>query len=208
MYISYINPSFFIVCRREEELITAKKNRFKILSRANTIYRKCECCDRVRDLYFKMCVYDAEHGKFLVGTIDLCKNCGVAAGISALSFHKTKINSKEKLPTQEHFGNTIGTLPNKGGTSSTYLTSGLNKYKTALKFKDTPYIMGNVSQFSKPEDKIASRITSTLSSNSTAPILLTRTYKLNKKYTKNYRHYVTVSGYKTKDKKVRLIDRS
>lgn len=76
MYISYINPSFFIVCRREEELITAKKNRFKILSRANTIYRKCECCDRVRDLYFKMCVYDAEHGKFLVGTIDLCKNCG------------------------------------------------------------------------------------------------------------------------------------
>lgn len=163
-------------------------------------------CDRVRDLYFKMCVYDAEHGKFLVGTIDLYKNCGVAAGISALSFHKTKINSKEKLPTQEHFGNTIGTLPNKGGTSSTYLTSGLNKYKTALKFKDTPYIMGNVSQFSKPEDKIASRITSTLSSNSTAPILLTRTYKLNKKYTKNYRHYVTVSGYKTKDKKVRLID--
>lgn len=132
--------------------------------------------------------------------------CGVAAGISALSFHKTKSKSSEKLPTQKHFGNTVGTLPNKGGTSSTYLTAGLNKYKTVFKFKNTPYIMGNVAQFSRPEDKISSRIKSTLSSESTAPILLTRTYKLTPRYTKNYRHYVTVSGYNTKNKKIRLVD--
>lgn len=51
-------------------------NRFTITTLANTIYKKCECCNRVRDIFFKMDVKDAKTGQMLVGDFDLCKSCG------------------------------------------------------------------------------------------------------------------------------------
>lgn len=52
-------------------------NRYlKISTLAHTIYKKCECCNRVRDIFFKMRVKDAKTGNLLVGDFDLCKTCG------------------------------------------------------------------------------------------------------------------------------------
>lgn len=48
----------------------------RITTLAHTIYKKCECCNRVRDIFFKMMVKDAETGNLLVGDFDLCKSCG------------------------------------------------------------------------------------------------------------------------------------
>lgn len=132
--------------------------------------------------------------------------CGVASGVQALSFHKSKSGSKEKLPTQKHFGNTIGVLPKGAGTSSTKLANGLNQYKHVYKFKDTPYIVGNIAQFDKPETKLKSRVRDTLSGKKTAPILLLRTDFLKNYEGKEFRHYVTVSGYDETKNKMRLVD--
>lgn len=51
-------------------------NSLGITTLAHTVYKKCECCNRVRDIYFKMTVKDAKTGTFLVGDFDLCKSCG------------------------------------------------------------------------------------------------------------------------------------
>ncbi|KRM29843.1 hypothetical protein [Limosilactobacillus panis] len=45
-------------------------------SYAQTVYRKCECCKRVRDIYFRLNVKDAKTGEMLVGSLELCKDCG------------------------------------------------------------------------------------------------------------------------------------
>ena len=57
-----------------------KKSRLKIISLAHTIYKKCECCDRVKDIYFQMLVYDSASGSFLYGNFLLCKTCGENLG--------------------------------------------------------------------------------------------------------------------------------
>lgn len=132
--------------------------------------------------------------------------CGVASGIQALSFHKKKSNSKDKLPTQKHFGVTIGVLANKGGTSSTKLRNGLNQYKHVYKFSKTPYIVGNISQFKNPAKQFESRVKSSLKNKTTAPIILVDTESMHKRYTKNYRHYVTVTAYDSSKKMVKLMD--
>lgn len=48
----------------------------KLETFAQVIYRKCECCGRVRDIFFRANIYDADTGNMLMGSIDLCKNCG------------------------------------------------------------------------------------------------------------------------------------
>lgn len=43
---------------------------------AQTSYRKCECCKRVRDIFFRLNVRDAESASMLVGSFELCEQCG------------------------------------------------------------------------------------------------------------------------------------
>ncbi|RUS49737.1 hypothetical protein QI30_19720 [Kurthia sp. 3B1D] len=57
-----------------------KKSRLKIVSLANKVYKKCECCDRVKDVYFTLLIYDAPTGEYLQGTIALCRVCGENLG--------------------------------------------------------------------------------------------------------------------------------
>ena len=40
------------------------------------VYKKCECCGRVQDIYFHMVVRDAATGILLIGSFDLCAACG------------------------------------------------------------------------------------------------------------------------------------
>ena len=43
---------------------------------AHAVYQKCECCNRIKDIYFKLSILDAAQAKFLVGDLYLCKVCG------------------------------------------------------------------------------------------------------------------------------------
>lgn len=52
----------------------------KIVTFAQTVYKKCECCGRVRDIFFKLNVFDSKTNKMLVGDFDLCKFCGENLG--------------------------------------------------------------------------------------------------------------------------------
>ena len=57
-----------------------KKKCLKMTTLAHSIYRKCECCDRVKDIYFKFSILNAADAHFLVGDLDLCKSCGQNLG--------------------------------------------------------------------------------------------------------------------------------
>lgn len=41
---------------------------------------KCECCNRVKDIFYKGIIYSVESKKenqnFVMGDLDFCKNCG------------------------------------------------------------------------------------------------------------------------------------
>lgn len=43
---------------------------------AKPVYKKCECCGRVQDVFYHMVVRDATTGLLLVGSFDLCAACG------------------------------------------------------------------------------------------------------------------------------------
>lgn len=73
--------------------------RLHITTLAHTIYKKCECCDRVRDIFFKLIVNDSLTGKMLFGDFDLCKNCGENFG----DILKLDV-STEKVVTEFNFG--------------------------------------------------------------------------------------------------------
>lgn len=53
-----------------------KKKCLKIATLAHAVYQRCECCNRVKDIYFKLSVLDAAQAKYLVGDFHLCKVCG------------------------------------------------------------------------------------------------------------------------------------
>ena len=57
-----------------------KKKCLNIATLAHTVYKRCECCNRVKDIYFKLNILDAAQASFLVGDIDLCKSCGQNIG--------------------------------------------------------------------------------------------------------------------------------
>lgn len=38
--------------------------------------KKCECCDRVKDIYFKGTIKDFETPDFEIGSLCLCRDCG------------------------------------------------------------------------------------------------------------------------------------
>lgn len=45
-------------------------------SLAATAYKKCGCCGRVRDVYFRMTIKDAKTASMIVGSMELCRECG------------------------------------------------------------------------------------------------------------------------------------
>ena len=51
-------------------------DKMKLESYAQTAYRKCDNCKWVRDIFFRLNNYDAESGQTLVGSLELCKECG------------------------------------------------------------------------------------------------------------------------------------
>lgn len=51
-------------------------NEIKIISLAQPVYKKCECCNRVKDIFFKMSILDAKTATMLVGDFELCTKCG------------------------------------------------------------------------------------------------------------------------------------
>lgn len=57
-------------------MIAGIKEVLALESYAQTVYRKCECCKRVRDIFFRLNVKDAATGEMLVGSLELCKDCG------------------------------------------------------------------------------------------------------------------------------------
>lgn len=52
----------------------------KLETFAQAAYHKCECCSRVRDIFFRANIYDADTGDMLVGSFELCKTCGENMG--------------------------------------------------------------------------------------------------------------------------------
>lgn len=68
-----------------------KKKCLQITTLAHTVYKKCECCNRVKDVYFKMSILDAAHAKYLVGDLDLCRQCGENFG----DILNIKVNTSE-----------------------------------------------------------------------------------------------------------------
>lgn len=66
---------------------------------AQTAYRKCDCCKRVRDIFFRLNIRDAETASMLVGSLELCKQCGYNFG----EITKTEINTERTL-TEFKFG--------------------------------------------------------------------------------------------------------
>lgn len=43
---------------------------------AKPIYQKCNCCNRVQDIYFQANIKNAENKRLIQGTLQLCKSCG------------------------------------------------------------------------------------------------------------------------------------
>lgn len=56
------------------------KDRIELETFAHTAYRKCDSCKRVQDIYFRANIKDAMSGAMLVGSLELCKNCGTNLG--------------------------------------------------------------------------------------------------------------------------------
>lgn len=38
--------------------------------------QKCNCCNRVRDIYYKVLIKDIENTDLIAGDLDFCKLCG------------------------------------------------------------------------------------------------------------------------------------
>ena len=75
-----------------------KKKCLQIATLAHTIYKRCECCNRVRDIYFKLTILDAAQASYLVGDLDLCKTCGQNIGdILAIKVSTENVLSNFKL---------------------------------------------------------------------------------------------------------------
>lgn len=51
-------------------------DKLKIIPLAQPVYKKCECCNRVKDVFFKLNIFDSKSASMLVGDIDFCKSCG------------------------------------------------------------------------------------------------------------------------------------
>ena len=63
----------------------------QLVTFANTSYSKCECCERVRDIYFRLNVMRYEMPNMLSGSFELCKLCG--QNIGSILKQKTDVES-------------------------------------------------------------------------------------------------------------------
>ncbi|RUL48795.1 hypothetical protein [Lysinibacillus antri] len=73
-------------------------NALQMTTLAHTVYKKCECCNRVKDIYFKLSINDAKTGTFLMGDLDLCKSCGQNLGdILNIDVSTTSVLTEFKL---------------------------------------------------------------------------------------------------------------
>lgn len=52
----------------------------EIESFAEAAYRKCDCCKRQKDIYFRANIRDHDTATLLVGSLELCKECGKNLG--------------------------------------------------------------------------------------------------------------------------------
>lgn len=72
--------------------MSGKNEHVNILPMKKTNLRKCECCGKVQDIYFKALIHDFENKDILVGEFNLCKSCGQ-------NFNKI-IGNKEEIGTK------------------------------------------------------------------------------------------------------------
>lgn len=133
--------------------------------------------------------------------------CGPASVRQSLSFHKTDSGIGLSLPSQEKIAFTAGTDNMKASTSAG-LAKAINQYRHDFDFADTPYKLGDIEGSSNPIGLLKSRVKASISSRTNAPILLVETENMNRysKAPKNYRHYVTVSGYFGSRNAMRIVD--
>ena len=70
-----------------------EKNEYiTILPLKRAILKKCECCGKVQDIYFRAQIFDYENLDLLVGEISLCKSCG--KNLNKIIGNKEEIGTK------------------------------------------------------------------------------------------------------------------
>jgi hypothetical protein len=57
-----------------------KAKMMPIQAYAQAIYKKCECCGRVRDVYYHLNVMDPSNPALIIGGFELCETCGLKIG--------------------------------------------------------------------------------------------------------------------------------
>lgn len=53
-----------------------RNNKIEIASLRHPTLKKCEICDRVKDIFFRVVIKDYDNSDFEVGTLNTCKDCG------------------------------------------------------------------------------------------------------------------------------------
>lgn len=53
-----------------------KNEKIIITSLRHPTLKKCEVCDRVKDIYFRVVIKDNENPDFEMGNLNCCKDCG------------------------------------------------------------------------------------------------------------------------------------
>ena len=52
------------------------KEYIKLIPLKRAKFKKCQCCEKVQDLYYEAMIFDHNNSDLLVGSISLCKLCG------------------------------------------------------------------------------------------------------------------------------------
>ncbi|PEQ47338.1 S-layer homology domain-containing protein [Bacillus thuringiensis] len=133
--------------------------------------------------------------------------CGPANVVQALSFHKSISGSSVSLPTQDTIAQEFGIYYNNRGSSSSHIKAAVNNFKSAHGLKGDNYILGDILNHSDPAGILISRVRDAMKNKTNAPILLVDTAYIPRYGGKSFRHYVTVSGYKSTDGlEFRIVD--
>ena len=70
-----------------------EKNKYiTILPLKRPVLRKCECCGKVQDIYFRALIHDYENPELLVGEFSVCKSCG--ENLNKIIGNKEEIGTK------------------------------------------------------------------------------------------------------------------
>ncbi|MDM5431256.1 C39 family peptidase [Bacillus mycoides] len=133
--------------------------------------------------------------------------CGPASVRQSLSFHKIDSGIGLPFPSQEQIAFSAGTEHHQASTS-VGLVKSINQYRHDFDFEDTPYKLGDIEDSANPVQLLTQRVKTSLSNRTNAPILLVETENMQhySKAPKNYRHYITVSGYYGNENSMRIQD--